>query len=93
MFLVLLHFSTSGRQWSCSRPQRCRPSPRGAGTFLVRAGISDEDDWRTLRYWSRRRCAGENFFEHSRPNARRWRSMARCGNRAIARTHRATDER
>lgn len=44
-----------------------------------------------------RRCAGENcqliFFDHSRPNARRWCSMARCGNRAKARVHRATYER
>lgn len=44
-----------------------------------------------------RRCAGDNcpliFFDHSRPNARRWCSMARCGNRAKVRTHRATDER
>lgn len=44
-----------------------------------------------------RRCAGGNceliFFDHSRPNARRWCSMARCGNRAKVRAHRATNER
>lgn len=44
-----------------------------------------------------RRCSGDNcaliFFDHSRPNARRWCSMARCGNRAKVRAHRATDER
>lgn len=44
-----------------------------------------------------RRCAGENcpliFFDHSRPNARRWCSMARCGNRAKVRAYRTPDER
>lgn len=44
-----------------------------------------------------RRCAGYDceliFFDHSRPNARRWCSMARCGNRAKVRAHRAPNER
>lgn len=44
-----------------------------------------------------RRCAGENcaliYFDHSRPNSRRWCSMARCGNRAKVRAHRTADER
>lgn len=44
-----------------------------------------------------RRCSGDNcaliFFDHSRPNARRWCSMARCGNRAKVRAQRATDGR
>lgn len=44
-----------------------------------------------------RRCAAGDceliFFDHSRPNARRWCSMARCGNRAKVRAHRASNER
>ncbi len=40
-----------------------------------------------------RRCAAPDceliFFDHSRPNARRWCSMARCGNRAKLRARRA----
>lgn len=40
-----------------------------------------------------RRCSGAGceliFFDHSRPNGRRWCSMARCGNRAKMKAHRA----
>lgn len=39
-----------------------------------------------------RRCSAEDcdlvFYDGSRPNARRWCSMQRCGNRAKVRTHR-----
>lgn len=44
-----------------------------------------------------RRCSADDcaliFFDHSRPNARRWCSMARCGNRAKIRAHRVSKER
>lgn len=40
-----------------------------------------------------RRCAGEDcelvFFDTSRPGARRWCSMRRCGNRSKVRAHRS----
>lgn len=43
-----------------------------------------------------RRCGADDcaliFYDHSRPNGRRWCSMARCGNRAKVRTYRASIE-
>lgn len=41
-----------------------------------------------------RRCSAADcaliFYDHSRPNSRRWCSMTRCGNRAKVHRHRAT---
>ncbi|MFD0414279.1 CGNR zinc finger domain-containing protein [Streptomyces sp. NPDC127108] len=70
-------------------------APGGTGTQLLATVARDAVDLFTGPYAPRvRECAAHDcfllFVDTSRPGRRRWCAMERCGNRAKARTHRAT---